>query len=879
MDLKDHPLLVVGAGIAIVALIFWYVATEIDRRKRNVGSIAIGIVIVLCLMAVLPVKEKLKGGIDLIGGSSFIVQISEGKDEDGNILEVNQAAIEQAKATLSKRLSNSGLSDNLMQPLGDNRLIIEMPGVKPERRAEIRKTIQKTARLELKEVNPNSSAIIAQIEAGTKALEPGYKVYDYVERDPETGTVERSTKLLLSTKTIVGGDKVKNARPGDGLGVIDVLLNKEGGRRLTDATENMQIKRDRIAVVLDGEVLVAPIIQEILGRRFNITGIDSRAEVISISNALNNPLRYPLEILSERNVSPRYGEEVVRQGITAAVAGLGLTLLFVLIYYRFAGLVALAGLIVNMLILFGAMAMFGATFTLPGIAGIILTIGVAVDANVLIYERLREEMAGGKSLGNALKAAYEKAFSAIFDANITTLLTAIILLWRASDQMKGFAITLTIGILSSMFAALLVTRVLFFWGSDTGVLKKLSFMNLIPEKTIKFMQMRKPAFIISAILFIGSLVVVGTKRDDALGIDFLGGSKIDIQLGADEDLSKATVLGAIDELTLKKNATVQLEEPVGADGDLITIKCDSDDLKQVENALRSDIPLLSEVVSKTLEIPLKKKDQGMEADTIRKSLETLNLSTPATVEIKKDPESNNNFVQIVCDPESDKAISDKLREDFPTITKIETNPLYKIALDSETISASLGGEFLKNSLIALALGLFAVLIYISLRFEFSFAVGAFAALFHDIVICIGVVILFGTELSLIHVGAFLTIAGYSINDTIVVFDRMRETLRSKRGDVADVMNLAINATLSRTILTSVTTFVAVLVLWIFGGAALKDFSFAIMIGVVIGTYSSIFIAAPVVYIWSKARGTNLRKELLDASLDMSTDIVEPVPEQ
>jgi SecD/SecF fusion protein len=201
---------------------------------------------------------------------------------------------------------------------------------------------------------------------------------------------------------------------------------------------------------------------------------------------------------------------------------------------------------------------------------------------------------------------------------------------------------------------------------------------------------------------------------------------------------------------------------------------------------------------------------------------------------------------------------------------------YDIALDNETISASLGGEFLKNSFYALGLGLLAVLFYISLRFEFSFAVGAFAALFHDILICIGVVIICGTELSLIHVGAFLTIAGYSINDTIVVFDRMRESLRSKRGDVAQVMNLAINATLSRTILTSVTTFVAVLVLWIFGGSALKDFSFAIMIGVVIGTYSSIFIAAPVVYIWSK-KGSKLRQELLDASLDMPTDLAEPSP--
>ena len=801
MDLQDNPLIVVSAGIAIVALIFWYVATEIDRRKRNVGTIAIGIVVALCLVAVLPVKEKLKGGIDLVGGSSFIVEIQPGQDEEGNSLPVNEGAIEEAKATLSKRLSKSGLSDNLMQPLGENRLIIEMPGVGSERRDEIRETIQRTARLLLKKVHPNSNQIIAQIEAGTKTLEPGYKVFPIRRTDPETGKIIGMDKILLSRRTIVGGDKVDLARPGDGLGVINVLLSKEGGKRLTNATKTMTIGSDQMAVVLDGEVLIAPTVNATLGRRFIVEGLDGREEVRTVSNALNNPLKYPLNILSERNVTARYGEEVVRQGVTAAIAGLALTLLFVLIYYRFAGFVALIGLTVNMLILFGAMAMFGATFTLPGIAGIILTIGVAVDANVLIYERLREEIAGGKSLINAIRAAYEKAFSAIFDANITTLLTAIILLWRASDQMKGFAITLTIGILSSMFAALLVTRVFFFWGSDTGALKKLSFMNLIPAKTIKFMEMRKPAFMLSSILLIGSLVVMGTKRESSLGIDFLGGSIVNIQLKEGQELSEATVKKAISDLTLEKNPTIQLEQPVGAEGDLISIKCATNDLEKIESKLSSDIGILGE---------------------------------------------------------------------------ISTEKNYDIVFDNETISPSLGGEFLKNSFYALGLGLLAVLFYISLRFEFSFAVGAFAALFHDILICIGVVIMCGTELSLIHVGAFLTIAGYSINDTIVVFDRMRESLRSKRGDVAQVMNLAINATLSRTILTSVTTFVAVLVLWIFGGSALKDFSFAIMIGVVVGTYSSIFIAAPVVYIWSK-KGSKLRQELIDASLDMPNDLAEPVP--
>ncbi|MFT6180575.1 MAG: SecD/SecF fusion protein [Akkermansiaceae bacterium] len=801
MDLQHFPLLVVGAGIAIVALIFWYVATEIDRRKRNVGTLAIAIVVILCILAIFPKLYKfdfepnLKGGIDLVGGSSFVVEIKPGTNMQGEPVPVTPEAVQQAIATLSDRLSGSGMTDNLMQPLGENRIIIEMPGLGEERRAEIREIIERTARLELKEVHPQSSELIDAIQAGTQLPPPGYQVYQLPILDKEGKIKIGDRPILLNRRNIVGGDSVQTARATPQIGTISVLLTKEGGKRVRNSTGKMTLGRDQMAVVLDGEALIAPTVQAKLSRDFVINGLDGKEEVRRIVFALNNPLKNPLTILSENNVTARYGQEVVRQGITAAVAGLSLTLLFVLLYYRFAGFVALIGLGINMLILFGAMAMFGATFTLPGIAGIILTIGVAVDANVLIYERLREEMAAGKSLKNALKAAYEKAFSAIFDANITTLLTAIILLWRASDQMKGFAITLTIGILSSMFAALLVTRVLFFWGNDTGALKKLSFMNLIPERTIKFMQMRKPAFMISALLFIGSLVVMGTKRESALGIDFLGGSILTVQLEKNQELSGATVRDAISDLTLEKNATVQIETVPNGDGDIVSIKCDTKDIEQIKSEIRKDILIFGE----------------------------------------KDAEGKD-----------------------------------LLKFSPESISASLGGEFLKNSLWALGLGLLAVLIYISLRFEFSFAVGAFAALFHDIVICIGVVMICGTELSLIHVGAFLTIAGYSINDTIVVFDRMRESLRNKRGDVIDVMNIAINATLSRTILTSVTTFVAVLVLYIFGGSALRDFSFAIMIGVVVGTYSSIFIAAPVVYIWSKARGTNLRKELLDADLDMST---------
>ncbi|MDB4408444.1 protein translocase subunit SecD [Akkermansiaceae bacterium] len=794
MDLLNNPLLVVLAGIAIVALIFWYVATEIDRRKRNVGTLAAALVIALCVIAVSPPEEKLKGGIDLVGGSSFTVEIQPAMEDDQKTpIPVGEDAINSVKETLSNRLAEGRTDGVQMYALGKDRLVIEMPGVDGKEAARVESIIERTAFLECKAVHPQNDQLASQVESGQTLVPAGWKLYKLPITDEDGNKTGIERPILLARRNIVTGDLVQRAMltPGKSSQVI-VRLTQDGGDRLFNATKQMRARVDRMAVVLDGRALIAPTVQTSLSRDFNITGLDGPQEAKEVVAALSNPLKNPLLILSKNEVTAKYGKEVIRQGVTAALAGLLITAIFVLLYYRFAGLIALFGLVINMLILFGSMAMFKATFSLAGIAGIILTIGIAVDANVLIYERLREEMANGKSVGAAIKAAYEKAFTAIFDANITTILTALILLWMGSDQIKGFAITLTIGILASMFAALVGTRILFFWGTDSGILRKLSFMNLIPERTIKFMNKRKPAFMLSAVLVIGSLVSSGIHKGDALGIDFVGGSILTIQVDKTDTIETTEIDAILTPMTLEKNHYAQKESITGGDSDILKIKVDTKDVDKVEVALRKNIPLLA-----------KKNAAG----------------------------------------------------DY--VTKISP----------AIIQATLGKEFLINSLWALGVGLFAVLFYISLRFEFSFAVGAFVALFHDLIISIGAVLLIGTELSMIHVGAFLTIAGYSINDTIVVFDRIREMLRMKRGNVKDIMDLAINATLSRTILTSATTFMAVLVLYIFGGAALKDFSFAIMIGVIIGTYSSIFIAAPVVYLWSKARGSNLRRELLDANLE------------
>lgn len=788
------------AGLALLALLLWYVFSDKDRSRRNVGTVlSIGIAIMAGL-ALLPTTNNkgekvsaLKGGIDIVGGSAYTLEIVPNLDEEGKPLPVSQEAVVSAMQTIEKRLDPSGNKNLLLQQQGTDRIIVEMPGISEEEANEVKKTLETVARLEIREVHPQSASLIPSVKAGTRV--PGYELLSGKETNDEGEQITR--EYLVNRRVIVGGESVQTAFVvGDQKGMVSVKLDEEGGEKMFKHTSGMRPGIDLMATVLDGEVLSAATLRQgALRRNFTIDGMETQAECRKLANGLENPLKNPLKIVEAREVSARLGKATVQQGITAGIAGLVITLIFILLYYRFAGIIALIGLAVNIVILFGTMAMFGFTFTLPGIAGIILTIGVAVDANVLIYERLREEMAAGKSVKASIKTAYEKAFSAIIDANITTLITALILFWRASGTIKGFAITLTIGILASLLTALIISRVLFYWGSDLGFVKKLSFMNLFGNKEFPFMRLRKIAFPISIVILVCSIALMGVRGDKALGIDFLGGSIVKFQMG-DSEVTETQINEAISDLELEKLPITQ-EETTTA-GKLISIKSATADVEKIKTEIRKDIPQLANVDA-----------------------------------------------------------------------------------SDDTVSATLGKEFLWNSAAALLIGLLAIMLYITVRFEFSFALGAFAALFHDLIIVCGAIGLYSwmtgaSEFSLIHVGAILTIAGYSINDTIVVFDRIRETLQTKKGNIEDLMNYAINSTLSRTVLTSITTFFVVLVLFVFGGQALKDFSFAILIGVIVGTYSSIFIASPIVYLWAKRKGDeSIREEVIATALrDDQATIVE-----
>ena len=800
----EDPLTLFVTGLVLMILFFWYFATEIERRKRNVGTVLLIGICALCVLAATPFKERLKGGIDILGGSSFFLRIQPRESDSGSKMPITAEQVDQAIIVIEKRLNSLGTAEPMIARQGEDGILVQMPGVEPEESARIRTILEKVAKLQLHkvsvrndEVGADGKTLAQQIfEGSTK--EPGYLAFEQKIKNQDGSDSKRP--ILLKRVAALGGKDIALATPApQQADAVSITLNSDGEDKMINLTKDMNAG-DRIAIVLDGEVISAPGLKEHgpLGKQFQIDGLSEPGEVHNLANALMNPLENSLVVEEERTISPTLGKAVIEQGIWAGIIGLAITFLFVLLYYRLAGIIALFGLLVNGVILFGVMAMFGFTFSLPGIAGMILTIGMAVDANVLIYERLREENEAGKSLKNAIAASYEKAFSAIFDSNLTSLITAIILFWMASGTIKGFAVTLTIGILASMFSAILVTRVLFRWGIDLGLLKKLSFLNLIRATNYDFLGKRRTAAMVSIALVVLSFAAFGIHRERSLGIDFTGGTLIQFQLGKDKKVAISDVEKALGTLTLVKAAYPQ-EQSNPATGTLLTVRCDSKDAAQITTKLRETIPALSEH-------------------------------------------------KVAADSSTD----------------------YVIDSSKEEVSPLIGGTFLTESLLALVLGLLGILVYITVRFEFSFALGGFIAILHDVVISVGLVVLFGGELSLIHVGAILTIAGYSINDTIVVFDRIRESLLTRSGSIKGIMNEAINATLSRTLLTSATTIITVGILSFFGGSSLRDFSVMILIGLLVGTYSSIFVASPVVLWWSTRKGSDLRTDVLATEIAAET---------
>ncbi len=765
------PALTFFAGLLLLILFGWYFASDLPVRKRWLGLVLSVLLVAFCLEATLPPSQKIKLGLDLQGGTSFLIKLTPQADQP-----ITSDLLDQAVEVIRKRVDAYGVSEPVITPQGRDRILVQIPGLDTKQIETTKAELQRVAKLEFATVAGGADRI-ARIEAGEEIMPPGYVIKTYKDRIEGK---EEEFKLLVKRRSELSGEHVKRAYAyfdQQGYGV-SLSLDAEGAKIFGDLTQSLAPTRGQLAIMLDGEVQSAPRVNEpIYGGSAVITGRFTEKEARDLASALENPLRVPVEVEETRSVSPTLGTDSIRSGILAGLTGLVLVFAFVIVYYRVAGIVAFFGLLVNMGILFGAMAMFHFVLTLPGIAGIILTMGMAVDANVLIYERLREETAAGKSLTAALEAAYDKAFSAIFDANATTLITAIILFWQATGSVKGFAVTLTLGIIASMFSALLVTRTAFRWAIERFGLKKLSMLDLIPKKKFDFLGKRWIAAFLSIAMIGGSVIIFAIRGEKNLGIDFRG-------------------------------------------GDLLVVD----------------------------------SKQPVTVPEARQALEGIGMGD---VVIQFEREGMQDLLSFRSPQGTSATILSKLQEAF---RDRDVTPVAQ-----ENVGPQIGLEFAKRAALALGLGMIGILLYVTVRFEFSFALGAVVALLHDVIITVGIFSLIGGELSLVMVGAILTIAGYSINDTIVVFDRIREGLKHReRGSIQALMNTSINETLGRTILTGGTTLLSVGALYFFGGAVLRDFSFAILIGILIGTYSSIYIASPIVLWWSKLRGKSIRREVLEA---------------
>ena len=573
---------------------------------------------------------------------------------------------------------------------------------------------------------------------------------------------------------------------------ISLEFDEEGKKSFGRVTDQFSPKADgtirKLAIILDNKLYSAPRINEaIYGGRAEISGSFTIKEARQLVNVLRaGALPGRVQIVEERTVAPTLGQDSINSGIKALSYGSIAVIIFMVIYYLNAGVIAnLSLFLVAILLPIGMWLSSGflgvlsgsleggsvnlPTITLYGIAGIVLTVGMAVDANVLIFERMREEWKIGKSINGSIIAGYNKAFSTILDANVTTLLTAIILFWQGSGPIRGFAVTLSAGIIVSMFVVLIITRLIFEVLGNLNVLKslKMLFIPFLKNPNFNILSAKKITSLISIILIITSWTIFINKGSENYGVDFTGGSVITYEFN---------------------------------------------DKQQIED-VRSK---LSEAGYPTAKISYQKSLDGKEF-----------------LEVK--------IKEFGADAEK-------------SIIAIKQLPGNYQDIKNDIVGSQIGNELRSKGISSMILALIGIIIYISFRFEFSFAIGAIIAVIHDILITIGIFCLLGNELSMPIIAALLTIVGYSVNDTIVVFDRIREDLKfSKEKSYKVIANLAINKTLSRTLLTSVTTLITIVMLLIFGGGAVYDFAVALFIGILVGTYSSIYIATPVMLLMQKRK--------------------------
>lgn len=674
------------------------------------------------------------------------------------------ATADSVIAVLHRRLAELGAARPAIRRQGGDRVIVQIPGrFDPE---QVKYILSQPGRLEFRNIDMTMAvqdAVNGQPPISSEVL--------YSADDPPIGYLVRK-QPIVANEDIVEAEPATNAQSGNP--VVNLRFAPDGAARFARATADNA--GTTLAVVLDGAVIATPLVRKAitdgtvqLSAEMTPEGAEDLALLLR-AGALPNPLT----VVEERSIGAGRGADSIQAIVFAGVVGAILVILFMLGFYGFFGAVASLAVAFNVVMIIAVLSATGLPLTLPGIAGIVLTIGMAVDSNVLIYERIREEVRHGKSLREALDYGFSRAFAAIVDANITTLIAAIILLFLGSGSVRGFAVTLAVGIVTTLFTAFTLTRVMLdIWlhrrrpthlpeGIRTGIFDGAAF---------RFMAIRNYVFSLTALLSVLSMILFGAMGIN-LGIDFSGGAVIELkarQGNADiEDIRLR-----LDELNLGEISVT----PFGSPQDVVV-----------------------------------------------------------RVQARQGGENAEQTSAIV--------IRDEL-EDAYELRRVEV------------VGPSVSGDLTTAATIGVLASLMAILVYIWVRFEWQFAAGAIVATLHDVLLTIGLFVLTGMEFNLTSIAALLTIVGYSLNDTVVVYDRIRENLkRYPRMPLPVLIDTSINQTLSRTVLTGATTALALAALSLFGGEAIQPFAFVMLFGVAIGTFSSIYVAGPILILFKLRHGAS-----------------------
>ncbi len=970
-------------GIVIALFVIpMYLGSYLSKRLRmpEYGwkfALAIGS---LLAAAVVIYEGEIKYGPDLSGGITLIYElqdtagVDEG-DEDsqgGQSVSSRSQLVRQLIAALGERVDPSGTKEVSIREYGPDQIEIIIPKASPAELDYIERKVYTAGALEFRitasPVFAENKKIIELAEAlpsgENEVRMGGRKVAEWMIYDEKLGPFDRpddrfvkrmagkipQALVLMNDGFDVTGEYLQKAAAGfDETGQPEVRFNFDDqgafrfGRLSGQHIPNPSGQKYYLGIILDGKLLSAPAIQSKITSSGRITGINDKEEVDFVVDILNSgslPASLNKDPISREIISPTIGVETVRMGSTAIFASLVIVMLFMLFYYRFAGLVACFALCSNLILILGVMVLLHAAFTLPGLAGLVLTVGMSVDANVLIYERIREERARGAALRMAIRNGYAKAMSTIVDANLTNLITAVAIYKIAPDNVKGFGVTLIIGIIMSMYSAVFLSRLIFDIAERTHRLKELSMAQLIGRTDIDFMGKRGWAIVCSLILIAIGLFSVVDRGDDLLNIDFTGGSSVTMVLTDDSKMPFAEVKKMLEKTHLNDKNLSLVE--VGTTNSRYTISSVEQDVEEVQRVLQetfgdrlqthqvttSNIKPLGKQTSSTVDPPSSlvklanfQADESVE-DKAASSKSSDEASSDETKNAKSsgddtdpapntDPFAAGTGAEIVFgrmgddDAGVNQETASQLIQDALAATGHGSvafsvdNPDYqpgsarrfthwnvKLALpmaESEDVFAELekvtnkrpvfplankiggrvAGDLRTKAFAAVFVSLVGIIAYIWFRFQkIYYGVAAVIALIHDVLVAIGMIALSAAivsivpglaqilmiekfQISLTIVAALLTIIGYSLNDTIVIFDRIREIKGKSPYLTRDMINLSINQTLSRTILTSFTTLLSVILLYVLGGDGIHGFAFSLLVGIVAGTYSTVFIAAPI----------------------------------